>query len=155
MVSLGSSLTSHRRDFFICWLVGGATLSQGHRMRQKIVELSCEGWLKYTDLTLAYIFDHAVCCASAASSGRSLHLITSQLRMKPSSSNYPIHVRWTESSIKKWIIVHRTVRCMFGEQTFAQLRTGLKQRLCSQQKFTWNKRTKIQERDIQKHQFVT
>ena len=31
-------------------------------------------------LTLAFIFDHAVWCASAASSGWSLHLITSQLR---------------------------------------------------------------------------
>ena len=73
-------------------------------------------WL---DLTLAYIFDHAVCCASAASSGRSLHLITSQLRM-----NCPNHIRRTKSSIKKRIIVRRSVRSMFGEQTFAQLRTG-------------------------------
>ena len=37
------------------------------------------------------------------------------------------HVRRTKSSIKKRIIVRRTVRSMFGEQTFAQLRTGLKQ----------------------------
>ena len=36
-------------------------------------------WL---DLSLAYIFHHAVCCASAASPGRSLHLITSQLRTR-------------------------------------------------------------------------
>ena len=78
----------------------------------------------YTDLTLAYIFDHAVCCASAASSGRSLHLITSQLRTKYSSSNCPNHVRRTKSSVKKQIIVRRTVRSMFGEQTCAQLRTG-------------------------------
>ena len=47
-------------------------------------------WLD--DLTLAYILDHAVCCASAASSGRSLHLIISQLRTKCSSSNCPNHV---------------------------------------------------------------
>ena len=46
-----------------------------------VVELPCE-WLKYIDLTLAYIFDHAVCCACATSSGQSLHLITSQLRTK-------------------------------------------------------------------------
>ena len=39
-------------------------------------------WDDESILTLAYIFDHAVCCASAASSGRSLHLLTSQLRMK-------------------------------------------------------------------------
>ena len=45
-------------------------------------------WLNYpvrddkNILTLAYIFDHAVCCASAASSGQSLHLITSHLRTK-------------------------------------------------------------------------
>ena len=35
------------------------------------------------------------------------------------------HVRRTKSSIKKQIIVRRTVRSMFGEQTFAQLRMGL------------------------------
>ena len=42
------------------------------------------------------------------------------------SSNCPNHVRRTKSSIKKRIIVRRTVRSMFGEQTFAQLRTGLR-----------------------------
>ena len=42
--------------------------------------LHCDGRLKYTDLTLAYIFDHAVCCVSASSSGRSLHLIINQLK---------------------------------------------------------------------------
>ena len=40
------------------------------------------------------------------------------------SSNCPSHVRRTKSSIKKQIIVRRTVRIMFDEQTFAQLRTG-------------------------------
>ena len=42
------------------------------------------------------------------------------------SSNCPNHVRRTKCSVKKRIIVRRTVRSMFGEQTFAQLRTGLK-----------------------------
>ena len=45
------------------------------------------------DMTLVYILDHAVCCASAASSDRSLHLIISQLRTKYSSSNCPNHDR--------------------------------------------------------------
>ena len=40
------------------------------------------------------------------------------------SSNCPNHVRRTKSSIKKRIIVRRSVWSMFGEQTFAQLRTG-------------------------------
>ena len=40
------------------------------------------------------------------------------------SSNCPNHVWRTKSSIKKWIIVCQTVRSMFGEQTFTQLRTG-------------------------------
>ena len=75
-------------------------------------------------LSLAYIFDHAVCCASATSSGWSLHLITSQLRMKSSSSNCPNHVQRTKSSVKKWIIVHQIVWSMCAEQTFARLRTG-------------------------------
>ena len=39
------------------------------------------------------------------------------------SSNCPNHVRRTKSSIKKQIIVRRTVQNMFSEQTFAQLRT--------------------------------
>ena len=39
----------------------------------------------------------------------------------------PNHIRRTKSeSIKKRIIVSRSVRSMFGEQTFAQLRNGLK-----------------------------
>ena len=42
------------------------------------------------------------------------------------SSNCPNHVRRTKSSIKKRIIVRRTVRSMLGEQTLAQLRTGLR-----------------------------
>ena len=37
----------------------------------------------------------------------------------------PNHIRRTKSSVKKRIIVRRSVRSMFGEQTFAQLRTGL------------------------------
>ena len=42
------------------------------------------------------------------------------------SSNCPNHVRRTKSSIKKQIIVCRTVRSMFGEQTFAQSRMGFR-----------------------------
>ena len=38
----------------------------------------------------------------------------------------PNHIRRTKSSIKKRIIVRRSVRSMFGEQTFTQLRTGLR-----------------------------
>ena len=79
-----------------------------------------ESILTWHDLTLAYIFCHAACCASAASSGRSLHLITSRLRTKW-SLDCPNHVRRTKSSTKKRIIVRRSVRSMFGEQTFAQL----------------------------------
>ena len=44
-----------------------------------------------TLLTLTYILDHAVCCTSAGSSGRSLNLIISQLRSNQSSSNCPNH----------------------------------------------------------------
>ena len=35
----------------------------------------------------------------------------------------------TKSSIKKWIIFRRSVRSMFGKQTFAQLRTGFRHSL--------------------------
>ena len=44
-----------------------------------------------TILTLAYISDHTLCCGSAASPGRSLHLIISQLRTKYTLSNCPNH----------------------------------------------------------------
>ena len=44
------------------------------------------------------------------------------------SKVWTVHIRRTKSSIKKWIIVCWTVRSMFGEQTFAQLRTGLRVR---------------------------
>ena len=43
----------------------------------------------------------------------------------------PNHIRRTKSSIKKRIIVRRSVRSMFGEQTFAQLRTGFKKACCA------------------------
>ena len=77
-------------------------------------------------MTLAYILDHGVCCASdAAGSDRSLHFITGQLRMKYSSSNCPNHVRRTKSSIKKRIIVRRSVRSIFGEQTVRPIKNGL------------------------------
>ena len=45
-----------------------------------------------------------------------------KMRMKKSSN----HIRRTKSSIKKRIIVRRSVRSMFGEQTFAQLRSGFR-----------------------------
>ena len=82
-------------------------------------------------MTLAYILYHAVCCASAASSGRSLHLIISQLKTKYSSSNCPNDVRQTKSSVKKRITVRQTIRSMFGEQTLLPFR------------LTWNKKHQL------------
>ena len=76
-------------------------------------------------MTLAYILDHAVCCASAASSGRSLHLIISQLRTKCSSSNCPNHVRRTMSSLKKRSKVRRILRTMFGEANVRPIKNRL------------------------------
>ena len=49
----------------------------------------------------------------------------SQLRTKCSLSNCPNHVRRTKCSIKKRIIVHRTVRSMYGEQTVRPVKNGL------------------------------
>ena len=46
------------------------------------------------------------------------------------SLNCPNHVRRTKSSVKKRIIVRRTVRSMFGEQTYAQLRTCFSWQFC-------------------------
>ena len=78
------------------------------------------------DLTLAYILDHDVCYASAASSGRSLNLIISQFRTKYSSSNCPNHVRRTMSSIKKRSQIRRILRTMFGEANVRRIKNGLK-----------------------------
>ena len=120
--------TRFEGNLFICWLV---LTCVDLWKAQPCLGLPCEGWLKYTDLTdltLAYIFDHAVCCTSAASSGRILHLITSQLRTK-SSLDCPNHVRRTKSSIKIRIIDRWIVRSMFGEQTFAQLRTAFRENI--------------------------
>ena len=58
-----------------------------------------------------------------ASSGRSLHLITSQLRMKE-SLDCPNHIRRTKSSIKKRIIVRRSVRSMFGRTNIRPVKNG-------------------------------
>ena len=89
--------------------------------------ITLRGMIKvyWLDLNLAYILDHAVCCASGTSLGRSLHLIISQLRMKHSLSNCLNHVRQTKSSVKKRIIVCQTVWSMFGEQTVCPVKNGL------------------------------
>ena len=76
--------TRFEGNLFICWLVEGAALSRRTQNEIVVSWITLWGMIKvyWLDLTLAYILDHAVCCASAASSGRSLHHITSQLRMK-------------------------------------------------------------------------
>ena len=56
---------------FIC---GRRSLVSGTQNEIVVSWITLWGMIKYMDLTLAYIFDHAVCCVSAASSGRSLHL---------------------------------------------------------------------------------
>ena len=120
--------TRFEGNLFICWLVltcGRRSLVSETQNEIVVSWITLWGMIKVSDLTLAYIFDHAVCCASAASSGWSLHLITSQLRTK-SSLDCPNHVRWTKSSIKKRITVHWTVQSMFSKQTCAQLRTGFR-----------------------------
>ena len=68
----------------------------------------------------------AVILDSDVSSGLSLHLTVSQLRTKLSSSNCPNPVQRTKCSIKKRIIVRRTVRSMIGEQTVRPVENGLK-----------------------------
>ena len=134
-MSLGSSLTSEGICLFVDLWEAQPCLGDPDD-----IVVSCStlwGMMKvyWLDLTLAFIFDHAVCCASAASSGRSLHLITSCLRTKK-SLDCPNHVWWTKNinglkrnnrGVPWWVIVHWTVRSMFGEQTFAQLRTGFRQ----------------------------
>ena len=123
-VSLGSSLASD--GIFYLFTCGRRSLDSGTQNEIVVSWISLWGMIKvyWLGLTLAYILDHAVCCASAASSGRSLHLIISQLSTKYTSSNCPNHVRRTQSSTEKRIILRRTVRSIFGKQTFAQLRTS-------------------------------
>ena len=132
-VSLGHH--SLRRDLIYLLTCGRLSLVSG--TQNDIVVSWSTLWVMikvyWPDLTLAYILDHAVCCASdAASSDRSLHFITGQLRTKYSSSNCSNHVRRTKSSIKKRITVRRTVRSIFGEQTVRPFKNGLyKQRKCN------------------------
>ena len=120
-MSLGTSLAEGFIYIYIFfyWLTCGRRSLVSGTQNDIVVSWITLWWMikvYWFDLTLAYIFDHAVCCASAASSGRSLHL-----RTKQSSSKCPNHVRRTKTSIKKRIVVRRTVRSMFGEQTFSQL----------------------------------
>ena len=78
-------------------------------------------WL---DLTLAYIFSIMLSAAPLPQVQAEACIALQASWKQVNSSNCPNHVWRTKSSIKKWIKVHRTVRSMFGEQTFAQLRTG-------------------------------
>ena len=128
--ALGSSLASEGicLFFFTC----GRRSLVSETQNEIVVEVPCgddESILTLLDFSLHF----QSCCLLRVCRklGRSLHLITSHLRTKQ-SLDCPNHVRRTKSSIKKRIIVRRTVRSMFGEQTFAQLRTGLNLTLCEE-----------------------
>ena len=124
-VSLGTSL---RREFVNFFTYGRRSLVSGTQNDIVVSWITLWGMIKVywlDDLILAYILDHAVCCASAASSGRSLHLIISQLRTKYSSFICPNHVRRTTSSIKKRSKVRRILRTMFGEANVHPFKNGL------------------------------
>ena len=75
-------LHSLRREFVYLLTCGRRSLVSGTQNEIVVSSVTLWGMMEvyWVDLTLAFIFDHAVCSASAASSGRSLHLITSQLR---------------------------------------------------------------------------
>ena len=111
-VSLGSSLASDFLKFYLL-TCGRHSLVSGTQNEIVVSWITLWGMIKvyWLDLILACIFDHAVCCASAASSGRSLHLITSQLRTKLSWSNCPKYVRRTNiRPVKNGLYVHRNRR---------------------------------------------
>ncbi len=76
-------------------------------------------WLKSLDFSLHF----QSCCLPQVWAEACISLQANWEQVN--SLNCPSHVRQTKSSIKKRIIVHRTVWSMFGEQTFAQLRMGL------------------------------
>ena len=80
-------LTCRRRNLF-------SGTQNGTQNNIVVSWITLRGMIKvcWLDMNLPYILDHAVCCASAASLVRSLHLIISQLRMKHSLSNCLNHV---------------------------------------------------------------
>ena len=82
-IKMDEVLHSLRREFVHLLTCGRRSLVSETQNEIVVSCITLWGMIKvyWADLTLAYIYDHAVCCASAASSGWSLHLITSQLRM--------------------------------------------------------------------------
>ena len=87
-------------------------------------------WL---DMTLAYILDHAVCCVSATSPGRSLRLSHYKPVRKRSLVHQTVQTMFRElkvrlSSIKQWSIVCQTVQSMFGELFIDQIKNRLNER---------------------------
>ena len=124
-VLLGSSLASE--DFFNLLTCGKRSLVSG---TQNEIVVS---WITLWRMIKVYWLDFSLhfwsCC---------LLCICRKFGPKLASHYKPVEneVKFVElsepcsansNSIKKRIIVRRTVRSMFGEQTFAQLRTGLKQ----------------------------
>ena len=95
-----SILHSLWRELTYLLTCGRRSLVSGTQNDTVLSGITLRGMIKvyWLDLTLVYILDHAVCCDSAASSGRSLHLIISQLRTKCSSWNSPKYVRRTNTS---------------------------------------------------------
>ena len=127
--SVGSSLASERLTYLLtCWR---RSLISGTHNDIVVSWITLWGMIKiyWLDLTLAYILDHAVCCAFFRKFG-----------LKPASHYEPVRkrsiVRPTVrtmfgelkvrlTSVKKRSIVRWTVRSMFDELTVRPVKNGL------------------------------
>jgi len=110
-------------NLFICWLVGGAVLSRRPRLRVS--------WITLWGMMKVYWHDFSLhfrsCCLLRVCSKFGQKLVSHYEPVENEVSlDCPNHFRRTKNSIKKRIIVRRTVLNMFVEQTFAQLRTGFR-----------------------------
>ena len=124
-VSLGTSLASEGLFFYLL-NCGRHSLVSGTQNDTVV------SWITLWGMTKVYWLDFSLhfgsCCLLRVCHkfGPNVHLIISQLRTKHSSLNCPNHVWQTKSSIKKQVIVRRTVQSMFSQQTLRPVKNWLK-----------------------------
>ena len=115
-------LHSLRREFVYLLTCGGHSLVSGTQNEIVVSWITLWGMIKVYWLDFSLHFGS--CCLLRVCSKFSPKLAS---HYKPGKNevkfNYPNHFRRTKSSIKKRIIVRRTVRSMFGEPTLRPVKT--------------------------------
>ena len=127
--SVGSSLASEGLTYLL--ICGRRSLVSGTKNDIVVSWITLWGMIKiyWLDLTLAYILDHAVCCAFCRKFGPKppshYKLVRKRSIVRSTVRTMFGELKVRLSSIKKRSIVRRNVRSMFDELTVRPVKNGL------------------------------